>query len=203
MKLLLALVFTTFLPAALVAQDTGDTSPPALSQPVGESDLTEFLWKNRVIVVFADNAADPRFHEQMDRFADGGDMLAERDVVVLTDTDPAARSAARKQLRPRGFSLIIIDKDGGVKLRKPAPWSVSSPAQSTNSRRASRRCGNGAAATEPSDIPPRIEYPLPVPVQNRQHIAGRVKNQDGAFRMQGRQIRPDQRVIHAALGRDP
>ncbi|UWQ90261.1 DUF4174 domain-containing protein [Rhodobacteraceae bacterium M382] len=124
MKLLLAFVFTAFLPLTLAAQETVETTPPALTQPVGESDLTEFLWKNRVIVVFADTSADPRFHEQIDRLADGVDMLAERDVIVLTDTDPAARSAARQKLRPRGFSLVVIDKDGGVKLRKPAPWSV-------------------------------------------------------------------------------
>ncbi len=124
MKLLLTLVFTAFLPAALAAQETVEPTPPAAHQPVGESDLSEFLWKNRVIVVFVDNAADPRFHEQIDLLSDGTDMLAERDIVVLTDTDPADRSAARKKLRPRGFSLVVIDKDGGVKLRKPAPWSV-------------------------------------------------------------------------------
>jgi DNA-binding IscR family transcriptional regulator len=45
-------------------------------------------------------------------------------VIVLTDTDPKARSALRKKLRPRGFMLVIIGKDGGVKLRKPHPWSV-------------------------------------------------------------------------------
>jgi len=43
---------------------------------------------------------------------------------VLTDTDPAAKSALRTALRPRGFGLVLIDKDGEVKLRKPAPWST-------------------------------------------------------------------------------
>jgi len=47
-----------------------------------------------------------------------------RDVVVFVDTDPKARSALRKKLRPRGFMLVLIGKDGGVKLRKPLPWSV-------------------------------------------------------------------------------
>jgi hypothetical protein len=47
-----------------------------------------------------------------------------RDVVIITDTDPAARSAVRTQLRPRGFMLAVIDKDGQVKQRKPLPWSV-------------------------------------------------------------------------------
>lgn len=55
---------------------------------------------------------------------DGLAMLEERDVVVLTDTDPSARAPLRQKLRPRGFALVVIDKDGGVKLRKPTPWSV-------------------------------------------------------------------------------
>jgi len=30
----------------------------------------------------------------------------------------------RTKLRPRGFMLVLIGKDGGVKLRKPLPWDV-------------------------------------------------------------------------------
>ena len=45
-------------------------------------------------------------------------------MVVLTDTDPAAMSDLRRKLRPRGFMLAIIGKDGGVKMRKPFPWDV-------------------------------------------------------------------------------
>jgi hypothetical protein len=50
--------------------------------------------------------------------------LSERDIVVLTDTDPKAQSDLRTKLRPRGFMLVLIGKDGEVKLRKPLPWSV-------------------------------------------------------------------------------
>jgi uncharacterized protein DUF4174 len=50
--------------------------------------------------------------------------LAERDVVVLTDADPGAKSPARQKLRPRGFMLVLIGKDGTIRLRKPLPLSV-------------------------------------------------------------------------------
>ena len=30
----------------------------------------------------------------------------------------------REKLRPRGFMLVLIGKDGGVKLRKPFPYNV-------------------------------------------------------------------------------
>ena len=92
--------------------------------PASEADPAEFLWQARPVVIFADTAADPAFIRQLaDLQADPAPLLA-RDVVVVTDTDPAAASPWRRQLRPEGFSLVLLDKDGQVKQRKPAPWSV-------------------------------------------------------------------------------
>jgi hypothetical protein len=45
-------------------------------------------------------------------------------VIVITDTDPAARAELRKKLRPRGFSLVLMDKDWKPMIRKPLPWDV-------------------------------------------------------------------------------
>ena len=87
-------------------------------------DLADFQWIARPVVVFANTAANPAFEEQLRLLTDGLDDLAERDVVLITDTDPEAASALRTQLRPRGFMLTLIGKDGGVKLRKPFPWDV-------------------------------------------------------------------------------
>ena len=50
--------------------------------------------------------------------------LEDRDVVVLFDTDPEAESDLRTKLHPRGFQVVLIGKDGQVKLRKPFPWDV-------------------------------------------------------------------------------
>ncbi|MFW8636902.1 DUF4174 domain-containing protein [Cribrihabitans pelagius] len=121
MRPILTFVLAGFLPFAAWAQDEG---APALVQPGQDVALEEFRWKHRPVVVFADSPEDPRFHEQMERLTQGAQMLLERDVVVLTDTDPSARSALRKKLRPRGFMLVLVGKDGGVKLRKPHPWTV-------------------------------------------------------------------------------
>ncbi|MEE4118955.1 MAG: DUF4174 domain-containing protein [Paracoccaceae bacterium] len=85
--------------------------------------LDDFKWTNRPIVVFADSAADPRFAEQMQLLTARPFDLIERDVVVITDTDPDARSDVRQRLRPRGFQVTLIGKDGEVELRKPSPWS--------------------------------------------------------------------------------
>ncbi|MBU2962710.1 DUF4174 domain-containing protein [Citreicella sp. C3M06] len=86
--------------------------------------LEEFRWTARPLVVFADNPADPLYIQQMAFIAERLDALATRDVIVLTDTDPAARSPIRLALRPRGFMLAQIAKDGTILFRKPAPWDV-------------------------------------------------------------------------------
>ncbi|EDZ47593.1 DUF4174 domain-containing protein [Leisingera daeponensis] len=121
MRAILTVVLAGFLPLASVAAD-GSTSD--LIQPGYDVELEEFLWTRRPVVVFADSPEDPRYHEQIERLMQGAEALRERDVVVLTDTDPAAKSALRKKLRPRGFMLVLVGKDGGVKLRKPHPWTV-------------------------------------------------------------------------------
>ncbi len=86
--------------------------------------VDDLVWVARVVVVFADTPNDPAFRQQMDLLADKAEDLAERDVIIVTDTDPAAQSELRTRLRPRGFSMVLIGKDGEVKLRKPAPWDV-------------------------------------------------------------------------------
>lgn len=97
---------------------------PSQRFEASEVNLADFQWRARPVVVFADTPADPAFQRQVELLAARLDDLIERDVVVILDADPSSRSELREQLRPRGFMLAIIGKDGGVKLRKPFPWDV-------------------------------------------------------------------------------
>ena len=124
MKRTLSIVIAAFFATNSFAQDTSESLENKVFVTQNEAGLSEFVWKKRPVVVFADSDADPRYSEQIDLLMASLPDLAERDVVVLTDTDPAARSDLRLKLRPRGFMLVIIGKDGGVKLRKPLPWDV-------------------------------------------------------------------------------
>ncbi len=90
----------------------------------GDVDLAGFLWIARPLVIFADTPDDPRYAEQLRLLAQRPADLATRDVLVIADTDPAAATGLRRQLRPRGFSVVLIDKDGDVELRRPAPTDV-------------------------------------------------------------------------------
>jgi hypothetical protein len=89
-----------------------------------EINLDELTWIVRPLVIFADTPDDPRFQQQMDILLADADRLAERDVILITDTDPAAMTGVRTTLRPRGYMLALVGKDGRVALRKPAPWSI-------------------------------------------------------------------------------
>jgi hypothetical protein len=84
-------------------------------------DLAEFLWVARIVAVLADTPNDPAFLQQMRYIEAAAERMVERDVVVITDTAPRGNSPLRRQLRPRGFMLAIIEKDGAIAQRRPAP----------------------------------------------------------------------------------
>lgn len=87
-------------------------------------DLDDLKWTYRVMLVFADSALDPRFVSQLEMIAADPEALITRDVVVVTDTDPDAKTAIRQKYRSRGFSFVILAKDGTINLRKPRPWPI-------------------------------------------------------------------------------
>ncbi|WP_050526048.1 DUF4174 domain-containing protein [Pseudorhodobacter aquimaris] len=120
MKRLQILVLMAFLPFSAIAQAA---EPLVVLEAQGLA-VEEFLWLKRPVVVFADSPNDPSVTTQLEYLAERPEQLAERDVVVIVDTDPAAASPFRQKLRPRGFSLVIMDKDGSVEIRKPRPWDV-------------------------------------------------------------------------------
>ena len=150
MKLLSTLAIAMFLPTAVLAQaaaqaaegsavpqDALDTLPEdvpaeAVQDEVGgllvldaaEADIDSFLWVLRPLVIFANTPADPAFQQQLAEILERAEEFETRDVVVITDTDPGSNSSARQRLRPRGFMLAIIDKDGEVKQRRPSPRSA-------------------------------------------------------------------------------
>lgn len=134
MKPLHFLVLAALLPLAAAAQNAAEASQSTDSpteaaevygpRPAAEVPLEAQLYLARPIVVFADSPNDPNFLRQMELLALNYPALEERDVVLVTDTDPAAKSEWRQKLRPRGFSLVLMDKDLKPVIRKPLPWEV-------------------------------------------------------------------------------
>lgn len=107
---LAGLLMTCFVGFATAADD-----PPGLD---------DLQWVGRPLVVFADTPDDPKYVQQMAWLHADPAPLADRLVVILTDTDPAADGPLRQRLRPRGFGLVLIDTDGRVAHRRPLPATV-------------------------------------------------------------------------------
>ncbi|RVV99400.1 DUF4174 domain-containing protein [Mesobaculum littorinae] len=135
LSLTLSLAFAMPLGAEVLVTSSSDAAadPDAMARwqaepaqifDAGEVEIEDFLWRARPLVVFADTPVDPAFEEQVSLIEDAFGELVRRDVVVVIDSDPDARTDLRQDLRPRGFALVLLGKDGGVKLRKPFPWHV-------------------------------------------------------------------------------
>ena len=142
----LAIVFAGIFALSTGTAGLAEEPSEALFRPADMADLSEFLWKKRPVLVFANSPDDPAFVEQLELLRARESELTERDVVVLTDTDPEARSALRLKMRPRGFMLVLVGKDGGIKLRKPFPWDVREISRSIDKmpiRQREIREGNG------------------------------------------------------------
>lgn len=107
--------------AAVAPQPDARQLPVRLATEVAPPELVGIA---RPLVIFADTDADAAFRGQLAMLERSPAALAERDVVVIVDADPSVRSEWREWLRPEGFSLVLIDKDGQVKQRKPVIWDT-------------------------------------------------------------------------------
>ena len=99
-------------------------TPPLVPVAASEIVLADLLYQKRIVAIFADSPEDPVFLRQMALLTVNPGDLQDRDVIVVFDFNPAQPSELRKKLRPKGFSLVIMDKDGKIALRKPLPWDT-------------------------------------------------------------------------------
>jgi hypothetical protein len=102
-------------------------------------DLDGYQWKNRIILVFAPSSDSDAYKRQMQEFEGQEDGILDRDLIILElfedgesrwgDTSLSERVASRmrRQLDVGAgeFVLILIGKDGTVKLRSNNPVDTS------------------------------------------------------------------------------
>lgn len=132
--LVFTLIFSTTLGATEASEQVDPATAEAIAEPEAaqnpdevllfldarETDVREFIWARRLIVVMADTPDDPQLTRQLDALRERDMEFVARDAVVIFDAHPEDRSPLRQVLRPRGFMTAIIDKDGEVKARRPA-----------------------------------------------------------------------------------
>ena len=95
-------------------------------------DLTQFQWKNRLLFLFAEDANDPLFKNLQSQIMAQKAEIDDRDLIVF---EVPAQGSARMNTSPLdqkeadsirnhfavpgdAFSLILVGKDGGIKLKR-------------------------------------------------------------------------------------
>lgn len=95
------------------------------------AELSDYLWQSRPLLVFAPTGNDPRLVETMRRIEASRCDFADRDMVLgwivtdgastldgnVVDTDQAQRLRSEFGIGATSFSVVLIGKDGGEKLR--------------------------------------------------------------------------------------
>jgi len=94
-------------------------------------DLTKFQWKNRLLFLFAEDANDPFFKNLQNQIMAQKAEVDDRDLIVFEvpakgparmSTTPLDRQQADSirnhfDITSNTFSLILVGKDGGIKLK--------------------------------------------------------------------------------------
>jgi hypothetical protein len=99
------------------------------SQVFAMNSLSDLTWKKRVIIVFAD-VGDKQLERQVKILTDQRSELVERDLVVISVINDEASIAFGDAAEPDAaalrdeagvkkgsFQVILVGKDGGIKLR--------------------------------------------------------------------------------------
>ena len=98
-------------------------------------DLANYRWENRLVLIFAPTTANPALTSQLDTFAGRDTEVVDRDLLLGScplgengnfggaPSDVSAGEMLREELgvATDGFTVLLIGKDGGVKLRSATP----------------------------------------------------------------------------------
>ena len=92
--------------------------------PLAQETLDQYRWTNRPVLLFAPSESDEAYRLQMKILEADRSGLAERDILVLGDIGDLGSGQLRETLQIDEFEIILIGKDGGVKLRSKMPISL-------------------------------------------------------------------------------
>ncbi len=95
------------------------------------AELSDYLWEHRPLLVFAPTDSDPRLVEMLSRIEASRCDFVDRDMVIglvvtegtstldgqVINADESQRLANQYAISENAFSVLLIGKDGGEKLR--------------------------------------------------------------------------------------
>ena len=95
-------------------------------------DLTQFQWKNRLLFIFAEDGSHPLFKDLQSQIVSQKAEIDDRDLIVFEvpahgparmNNSPLDRKEADSirthfDIPSNTFSLVLVGKDGGIKLKR-------------------------------------------------------------------------------------
>ena len=98
-------------------------------------DLSQFRWKNRLLLIFSPQSSDSSFKHLQSEISTQNVEILDRDMVVFNivevgpsfmntiriDSDMAEDLRNQFNAPPGLFTVILVGKDGGIKLRQNGP----------------------------------------------------------------------------------
>jgi hypothetical protein len=105
---------------------------------VADLDLDSLRWMNRVLVLFSPSESDASFQLQKQGLASSAGEVLDRDLMILEIVEQGQSTAGNQLLSEKSvqdirkrlgvqrgsFQVLLIGKDGGVKLRSSEPVSM-------------------------------------------------------------------------------
>jgi hypothetical protein len=132
MKFIPSISILLFLIAVLSMAKAGERSS------VLDLDLDSLRWKNRVLVILSPTESDLSFQLQKQELASSSEGVLERDLMILEILEHGESRVGNQILSGKSvqdirkrlgvhtgpFQVLLIGKDGGVKLRSSEPVST-------------------------------------------------------------------------------
>lgn len=125
-------IFLTLLFLMISANSMAQTTESIEKTP------SDFRWENRILIVIAESESDSLYNVQLSQFEGRNDGFDDRDLIIFhifrdgtsrLDEQPLKQSSADGILNKygsdrSGFKILLIGKDGGVKLENESPVAV-------------------------------------------------------------------------------
>ena len=102
-------------------------------------DLGQYRWKNRLLFLFSPNSEVPAYQSLDQQLRQNPGGVSDRDLLVFRVLEQGSSAMDSQEISPQGaislrrrfgvnqgtFTVVLVGKDGGVKLQRPGPVRLS------------------------------------------------------------------------------
>jgi hypothetical protein len=130
---MLKLIFLSYLIMALISGGVNAGRPPEAT------DLGQYRWKNRLLFLFSPSPVVPAYQSLDQELRRNPDGVADRDLLVFRVLEQGPSAVGSQEISPQdatnlrrrfgvspgAFTVVLVGKDGGVKIERSGPVTLS------------------------------------------------------------------------------